>query len=81
MKQFGNKVNKNFFDLPKYAQYIISWVIIIGLLWSFFWLNSNYLHLPLGGGTEECSGTFETNCGDIEDMQQRLDKEPPMDRE
>lgn len=69
-----NNFAQKYLDLPKYVQFIISWIIIIGLVGSFLWVNNNYLHIPLGGDTEECSGTFEFNCGSIEDQEQRINE-------
>jgi hypothetical protein len=72
MKRFGEKIDNQWDKLPKLVQFIISWVVIIGLILLFLWVDKNYLHLP-SSGTEECSGTFEHSCGDIEDVEYRED--------
>ncbi len=71
MKKFGDKLSDKYFNSSKTAQFIISWVIIIAVLILFFWLNDKYFHLG-GDDTSECSGTFEYNCGDIEDVDDRI---------
>ncbi len=71
MKKFGEKVADKFLKSSKTVQFVVSWVIIIGVLILFFWLNGKYFHLG-GDGTSECSGTFEYNCGDVEDVDDRI---------
>lgn len=67
MKNFGDKITRWYFQLPKWAEFIIAWTVIIGLIFGFLWLNDNYIHLPISGDNE-CTGTFEYNCGSSEDM-------------
>ena len=59
--------SKNSFQLPKAIEVLISWAIILGLIAAFIWLNDHYLHLPIGG-SYECSGVYEHNCGDADNI-------------
>lgn len=65
--KLGDKLADLYLKCPKWVQFVISWVIIVGVIVGFLWLNDHYLHLPINGN-EECSGTFEFSCGDPEDM-------------
>jgi hypothetical protein len=67
-------ISDKFLKLPGYVQILISWVIIIACIALFVWVNNNYIHIPFSG-SDECSGTFEHNCGDIDDT--RMDREYP----
>ena len=67
-------ISDKFLSLPGYMQVLISWVIIIACIALFIWINSNYLHIPFNG-SDECSGTVEYNCGDINDA--HMDREYP----
>ena len=48
-------------------EFFVSWLIIIGVIAVFVWLNDNYLHLPING-SDECSGMYEHHCGDPENI-------------
>ena len=67
-------ISDNFLRLPGYVQVLISWVIIIACIALFIWVNDNYLHIPFSG-SDECSGMYEYNCGDIDDA--RMNREYP----
>lgn len=70
LESFSDK----FLKLPNYVQVIISWMIIIAFVVLVLWINSNFLHISFSG-SDECSGRFEYNCGDIENT--NIDKEYP----
>jgi hypothetical protein len=68
------KISDKFLKLPSYIQVIVSWIVIIAFIALLLWVNNNYLHISFSG-SDECSGRFEYNCGDINDT--NIDKEYP----
>lgn len=67
MNQISEKFIEQFFKTPKWIVVLFSWIVAIGLIFGFLWINEHFLHIPLGSDSE-CSGTFESSCGSSENL-------------